>query len=138
MDRALAVFAEMKADPCVAPDLVTFNTLISEAGKCRDLDAAFRFFEELKGAALTGGGAMRPDVVTYTALIAACAGSDEGSSLETAFEVFEEMKRVGGVAAPNVRTYAAMIAVCGKWARHPLALRLFQEMKGCRCQGGGS
>eukprot|EP00931_Biecheleriopsis_adriatica_P022127 TRINITY_DN14304_c0_g1_i3.p1 TRINITY_DN14304_c0_g1~~TRINITY_DN14304_c0_g1_i3.p1 ORF type:complete len:132 (-),score=31.27 TRINITY_DN14304_c0_g1_i3:27-422(-) len=67
---------------------------------------------------------LQPDAVTYSALISACAKSNQ---TEKALEIFAEMKQSGLQA--NVITYNALISACTKGERIEKALEIFAEMK---------
>jgi len=65
-----------------------------------------------------------PSVITYSALISACA---KGQQREQAFGLFEDMKRQSAV--PNVITYNALISACEKGQKPERALEFFDAMK---------
>merc|ERR1712137_501243 len=67
---------------------------------------------------------VRPNVITYSALISACG---KGSQTEKALEVFAEMKQSG--LKPNVITYSALISACVKGNQTEKALEVFAKMK---------
>jgi pentatricopeptide repeat protein len=52
------------------PDRLTYNTLIHACIKCGDLDAAMKFFNDMKEKAEEYyDDFLQPDVVTYTTLV---------------------------------------------------------------------
>ncbi len=67
---------------------------------------------------------MRPDEITYSALINAC---QKGKQPERALELFEAMKQQGIV--PDEITYSALLSACEKGKQTVRALELFEAMK---------
>jgi pentatricopeptide repeat domain-containing protein 1 len=67
---------------------------------------------------------VQPNVITYSALISACA---KGAQWQRAMAVFEEMKAAG--VQPNDITYSALISACDKGAQWQRAMEVFEEMK---------
>ncbi|CAK9154534.1 unnamed protein product [Ilex paraguariensis] len=66
---ALGVYDEIQQQGMI-PDKLTYNTLIFACVKTEKLDAAMRFFEEMKvQAQKVGHDDLFPDVVTYTTLL---------------------------------------------------------------------
>ncbi|XP_024012648.1 pentatricopeptide repeat-containing protein At5g10690 isoform X2 [Eutrema salsugineum] len=72
------------------PDRSTYNTLIHACIKCGDLDAAIKFFKEMKKKAEEYyDDYLQPDVITYTTLVKGFGDAKDLSSLQ---EIFLEMK----------------------------------------------
>ncbi|OMO90615.1 hypothetical protein COLO4_19030 [Corchorus olitorius] len=72
------------------PDRLTYNTLIFACVKTQNLDAAVRFFEEMKDKALRFCHPdLYPDAVTYTTLL---KGFGHAKDLHSVQEIVSEMK----------------------------------------------
>lgn len=72
------------------PDRLTYNTLIHACIKCGDLDAAMKFFNDMKEKAEEYyDDFLQPDVVTYTTLV---KGFGDATDLLSLQEIFLEMK----------------------------------------------
>ncbi|KAK3236900.1 hypothetical protein CYMTET_52988 [Cymbomonas tetramitiformis] len=116
-ERAAEVFATMKVDG-VAPDVITFSSLINAYSHGGRWEEAFTTFSELMQ---TPG--VSPNAYTFTTLITACR---RGRQYERALEVFETSRALG--VAPNTYTYNALIEVCGVAGWWERALEAFVEM----------
>ena len=104
--------------PRMAPNLVTYNTLLDACHKSGEIDSALRVKEQLESAGLTG------DARTYTTLIATVArkqGAASGANDPSlGFSLLSEMQERN--IRPNGMTYSALIDVCGRCRRSDLAL----------------
>lgn len=85
----------------VRPDRVAMNALIGACVRIGNLDLTIRLFEEMQRHA----GPVSPDLVTFSALIAAYLREDKTTE---AWDAYEEMKGVGVV--PNEQLLERMMA----------------------------
>ena len=67
---------------------------------------------------------MKPNVITYSAVISAC---EKGGQWEKALEVFASMDSNG--VSPNDITYCAVISACEKGRQWEKALEIFASME---------
>lgn len=74
-----------------------------------------------------------PDVITYNALITACAAG--GQHLK-ALDLLQEMQDLDGIA-PDVISYNAAITACAHGGQWQQALQLFEQMQQERAGGEG-
>eukprot|EP00931_Biecheleriopsis_adriatica_P099710 TRINITY_DN7440_c0_g1_i1.p1 TRINITY_DN7440_c0_g1~~TRINITY_DN7440_c0_g1_i1.p1 ORF type:complete len:381 (-),score=70.09 TRINITY_DN7440_c0_g1_i1:450-1541(-) len=72
---------------------------------------------------------LRPTVITYTALISACA--DDPQKAEMALTFFDEMQRTG--TRPNEHTFCAVLCACGVTGQIEKALDVFSNMHQSGC-----
>ena len=107
-----------KTQPSVKVNVRHCNAFITQLGRRRRLQDALDMYVYMKKAGL------QPDVVTYSAMVDACAKS---AQLELARKVFEEMKAAG--VEPNLKVYSTMISACEKGKQWELAREVFEEMK---------
>jgi len=97
--QALDMFEAMKKeDSKVKPDEITFNTLIKGYSMNRDMENAFRVFEDMKGFGL------KPNDVTYNSLIDTCVRS---SDMDRAWTLFSEMQ--DNEIVPDNFTFSTLI-----------------------------
>ena len=89
--------------------------MISTCAKSGQWEKALELFDEMKQG-------LEPDVITYSALIVACA-----TQWNKVLELFDEMK--GRDLKPNIVTYGALISACGKNDQWQKALEFFTELK---------
>jgi len=153
MDDANRLFHRMGTIG-VAPDRITFNTLLLGFSRAQDFEKAGKTLD-----AMTREYKIRPDQHTYNALISACT---RGARMEIAFDLFKRMIRskvepslmtfnllidVSSRAhnssmvekalnllkdhgfQPNLYTYNILIASCGRLQDPDGAFRNFREMK---------
>jgi pentatricopeptide repeat protein len=120
-DMAKTILNEMEQEP----NLVTFNTVLKACQKVGDLDSALeikKLMEELS---------VRPDVWTYTTLLATVARGKSRSSGERdptiALHLLQEMHK--WKVYPNGMTYSAFIEACGRCNRVDLALQGLRVMQ---------
>ena len=125
VDRAEALLYEMQNDGGLAPNLVTYNTMLHACQKAGALDTALMVLEDMQGSGI------RADARTYTSLIATVArkpgqkrsGQNDPS---LAFELLQQMKDAN--IRPNGMTYSALIDACGRCQRPDLALQGLRMM----------
>lgn len=67
IDQAMTVYKQMRADPNVTPDLITFSILIKAHCDAGNLEESLKSFEEMINLGL------RPDEVVFNNLLAGCA-----------------------------------------------------------------
>lgn len=110
--------------PPMAPNLVTYNTLLDACNKCDDLDLSLSVKEQLEREHIA------PDARTYTTIIATVARKKSRFSgindPTPAFSLLQEMQDLG--IRPNGVTYSALIDVCGRCGRSDLALKGLRMM----------
>ena len=99
-------------------NVVHYNRYIDVLGKDKRTERALEVFAQMRGEGV------RPDTITYSALISAC---EKGGQWERALEVFAQMRGEG--VRPNTITYNALISACEKGGQWERALELFQEMQ---------
>jgi len=130
-ESALDLMGQMTSEnggcdvPPIAPNLVTWNTLVDACHRADDLSAALDVFDALKSAKV------RPDARTYTSLISTVArrSGPRGGAMDPslAFVLLEEMRDQYRIR-PNGMTYCALIDVCGRCGRSDLALKGLRMM----------
>jgi pentatricopeptide repeat domain-containing protein 1 len=114
------VASDMKKNG-VQPNLRTFNELISAYKKTKAPEDAFRILGGMKSAGVAG------DIVTYSALIAACDTKNGMDLYAKGVALLQEMKDEG--VRPSARTYTPLISMCGKRGLVDDAFVFFDEMK---------
>ncbi|KAK9040790.1 hypothetical protein V6N11_015930 [Hibiscus sabdariffa] len=95
-----------------------FSALISAFGRSGHWDEAIKVFNSMKNYKL------KPNLVTYNAVIDACAKG--GAEFKRVVEIFDEMLRSG--VHPDRITFNSLLAVCGKGGLWETARNLFSEM----------
>jgi pentatricopeptide repeat protein len=133
--RAAEVFSAMKARG-VAPNDVTYSTMIRACAQNGQLERAFRLLAEMQDVGLGAS-----DTYAWTAVIDGCGRSGQGSR---AVEILDYMRGGGGAAsssapglalhglvpAPNTATYNAALYAAGVggggW---PAAWRVYELMR---------
>ncbi|CAK9161791.1 unnamed protein product [Ilex paraguariensis] len=102
---ALGVYDEIQQQGMI-PDKLTYNTLIFACVKTEKLDAAMRFFEEMKvQAQKVGHDDLFPDVVTYTTLL---KGFGDAKNLLSVGKIVSEMKSSCDLSIDRI-AYTAII-----------------------------
>lgn len=153
LDEALAVFEGMKREGPL-PDAITFNTIIAAAGRAQDSQTAVNLFREMSNSgveptertfgallhafATVGDAAgasnvlrslhtagMKPNAVMYTSFIDALVTSGEAAGLEEAFQVKEEMTRLG--LSPSAVTYGCLLNACDRLGDVERAFKVYQQ-----------
>ncbi|KAH7655386.1 HCP-like protein [Dioscorea alata] len=109
---------EMKSRS-IAPDLVSFNTLINAKAKAGLMvpGSARELLQQVRNAGL------RPDTITFNTLISACSHS---LSFSEAVEVFESME--ASKCQPDLWTYNGMVSVYARCGMARDARRVFDEL----------
>ena len=69
---------------CIAPNVFTYNALISACERSKQAERTLGLFEAMQRQGVV------PDVITYNALVSAC---EKGKQPEQALELFEAMQR---------------------------------------------
>ena len=105
--------------PGIAPNMITYNTLMDAAHRAGDLDAALDVMEQIERSGL------KPDTWSYTSLIATVARKQSTASgandPSLAFSLMADMNAKH--IRPNGMTYSALIDACGRCGRSDLALK---------------
>ncbi|XP_035695568.1 pentatricopeptide repeat-containing protein 1, mitochondrial-like [Branchiostoma floridae] len=106
----------------VQPNEYVYNVLIGACGRTGFSQKAFELFFKMKERGL------HPGMVTFTALLNACAESpfNKTNELGNIIRVRQEMAKRD--IQPNMITYNAMLKAYAKCADLPAALELFQEI----------
>jgi len=150
---AAGVCREME-EAGVAPDVFTFNTLMSGAAGALDMGAVRAHLEEMEArgvqpqqqtygilmsAAANNRGELPWALGLYeemktrgipannfivSALLKACAKAEKGG--EAGFEIFDEFR---AVQKPNLVTFTSLVSVCSCTKQHVRAIRLLDEME---------
>ncbi|KFK24734.1 hypothetical protein AALP_AA8G017500 [Arabis alpina] len=118
--RAKELMEEMKSLG-LAPNQITWSTLIDICGGSGDVEGAVRILRIMHSAGT------RPDVVAYTTAIKICA---ENKSLKLAFSLFEEMRRYQ--IKPNWVTYNTLLKARSKYGsllEVRQCLAIYQDMR---------
>lgn len=102
----------------IAPDLVCYNAAIDVAGKALQPDRAKHLYDQL----LMGG--FRPNVNTFTSLIAGC---QKTGRWQDAWAYVDVMREQG--VQPNVRTYTTLMSACTRAGQWQQALEAFAAME---------
>eukprot|EP00741_Cyanophora_paradoxa_P025094 tig00000342_g24222.t1 len=112
----------------VAPDVVTYNTLMKLHGRARQREAALAVMDELLAGRAEGGlapTARRPDAVTATALVEAVG---RGRLWPRVLAALREAAGAGVVADEGLAR-AAIIAAF-RCREREVAMRIFRDMRG--------
>ncbi|CAK0868927.1 unnamed protein product [Prorocentrum cordatum] len=105
-------------DGSVAPNVITYNSLISACEKGNNLAKATELFDMLQR------DNCEPTVITYNAMMSACA---RGRDLEKAQELFDAMQQKE--IRPDAVSYNALISACEKSRQPERALGLLDQMQ---------
>ena len=129
--RSVALLRELEARGGVAPDVVSFNTVIAACERRAEWRVALRLLRAMRTERY---GGLRPDRISYNAAISACAkGAQPGRALALLREMAAEHDAGGGGPAPDVVSYSAAISACaaagGGDAGARRALALLDEMR---------
>lgn len=69
LEKAYALYermlVQMKDNPSVAPNTITYNSLIDICVRCFDIPRAKRLFDEM----VSGQATVKPDLITYSTMI---------------------------------------------------------------------
>jgi pentatricopeptide repeat protein len=124
-NRSMEVLKEMielqDSYPSIAPDIITFNTVLSSLANADDYEAARDLLNDMKNGVFSvpveGDGLqssmmeVRPDIISYNTVIS-CA--DPVAALELINEIKLTRRNRKGVIYPNSITYTNAIARCRK------------------------
>merc|ERR550514_1507857 len=83
----------------VAPSNHSVSILVKLYGRCKDLPAAFKVFEEMPRAY-----GFKPNAAAYTCLMSSCIA---GNHLDKALELHQDMKK--NRIAPDQKTYSTLL-----------------------------
>eukprot|EP00737_Agarophyton_chilense_P002583 gb/GEZJ01002947.1/.p1 GENE.gb/GEZJ01002947.1/~~gb/GEZJ01002947.1/.p1 ORF type:complete len:593 (+),score=103.67 gb/GEZJ01002947.1/:165-1781(+) len=117
LDQAFELVAEMERESQptsasivqnalgVAPDLVTYNTLLSALASlsCPQFDRAIRVKRHMESRGI------KPNEVSYNALMATAAKADR---VKDAFHIYDQMVSRG--LRPNCECFTTLITLCGR------------------------
>ena len=134
VDVAWRAYQDMR-DSGVTPDTLTFNLLLKAAWRAARADVAYNAMEDMQMLLAeqqmerAGGGegsavSCRPDVVTFTTLIAACGAARQP---DRALAALDQMGRFG--IEPNERTWASLAAALGGAGQLERALSVLPMMR---------
>ncbi len=155
MERVFADMVERgKVCPELAPDLITYSTLIKGMCKSRNVSKALCLYEEIKRKgieldevmfnSLLDGMVNCPDSIAKTEIIladmkahkVACSNYTysilvkiyaRAKDATKALDVYAEMKRNG--VSPGVVVYTCLLQVCIKYKMIDRAVELYQDMR---------
>eukprot|EP00752_Nemacystus_decipiens_P006448 g5808.t1 len=120
-DVALALLNQMRVDGC-SPDVVSFNTAIDACASRERWQEAVELLEvDMPGAKV------KPDVITITSVIHACAGPT--GNWEKAYELLDTMWQDPTGPRPNKLTYDLVIQACGHGGEWELGVALIDDMR---------
>lgn len=111
---------EMKENPSVAPNTITYNSLIDICVRCFDMPKAKRLF----GWMLSGDATAKPDLITYSTII---KGFCKDKNIEEALEALQTMERTG-IKADEV-LFNSLLDGCCKANELDLAFKVFENMQ---------
>jgi len=120
-DKILAIMESKK----IKPSVVTLQSLIKMYGRRRQLDRAFKVFEEFPNKY----GIVLSQAVS-SCLMSACLNNN---ALDKALEVFEGLK--ASFQSPDVKAYGAMIIGCVRHGKLQLAISFVEEAYGIKEKG---
>lgn len=75
---------EMKDNPAVAPNTVTYNSLIDICVRCFNMPQAYQIFQDM----FSGHAVVRPDLITYSTMI---KGYCKDKNIESALVMLDTM-----------------------------------------------
>jgi len=121
-------FSEMEAlsqrDPTVAPNRVTFSSMIAVYEKAKKFDKAIETFEKQLAANIS------PDLITYMAVLGACQASRDAVALSRAVDILDSMHESKIVGTPMM--YLNLLVACEN--QHATALRVLYSMRKARVE----
>ncbi len=117
MERALHLLEVMKRQQ-LAPDIVTFNSLIGICARLNNFQQAFAVYDWIQERRL------QPSIVTFNSLINVCARQGNASR---ALELYAALKADRSLK-PNVITLNSLLNACMKAGRTEKVFELFKEM----------
>lgn len=113
LDRAIALYEEMKQRQGARPDVITFSVLIKALVDHHDLTRAFACFEDMKVAG------HRPDDIIYTHLLEGCRHAGQHARGK---DLFQSMLDQG--VKPSEFTLVTMLKLHGRCGFHQEAFDL--------------
>jgi len=127
------------------PNAVSYTSVITAWSRSRSRHKetnANSILQRMIASYRTGNISAKPDVVAFTSLINACAGTagsamKQKSALKLAIQTFEQMKNSVEFDDPNHRTYTSLFKACSKLASdHAERIRLLQVVFVKCCKEG--
>lgn len=116
-------FAEMtqlsKTDPTVAPNRVTFSSMISVYEKAKKFDSAIEMYERQLAANI------QPDLITYLSVLGACQASRDELALSRAADILDNMHASKLTGTPMM--YLNLLVACE--SNPKVALRVLSGMR---------
>jgi len=103
VDQAMKTYEQMREDSQVAPDVVTFSTLIRANCDARRLEAALGLLEQMRAQGL------KPDLVVFNNLLMGCL---QGQDPELARRLYADMSEAG--IHPSSATFSILIRLCAQ------------------------
>lgn len=110
----------MKENPSVAPNTVTYNSLIDICVRCFDIPRAQQLFEQMQ----SGFAQARPDLITYSTMI---KGFCKDQNIEAALTALNTMETYG-IKADEV-LYNSLLDGCCKVNEIDMAFKVYQNMQ---------
>jgi pentatricopeptide repeat protein len=101
----------------ITPDIELQNSLIKMYGKCKDLNTALDLYYQMRQRKI------KPDTVTYIALVTACADLEDLKQGEHIHEIVKKEKIYDGVL---LRAILNMYGKCGELNK---AIEVFKEIQ---------
>ncbi|KAJ1343795.1 hypothetical protein BSLG_001606 [Batrachochytrium salamandrivorans] len=99
------------------PDLVSYSTLINTCVEKRNINAAFKLYQDMKKQGL------HPNQIVFTTLIKGCVKAND---VARAWSTFNYMRTE--ISLPDAVSFNLMIHVCSKTQDAERAMDLFKEM----------
>jgi pentatricopeptide repeat protein len=106
VDEAMGLLERM-VENGLAPNTITFNTLITVCAKARPaarVDEAMGLLGRMTESGLV------PDAITFTSLITACANAHPAARVDEAMGLLDRMAETG--VAPDTVTFTSLIMAC--------------------------
>jgi len=126
LNKAMKVYETMleesKANPNVAPNSVTYNSLLDCCVRCFDMPLANSLFVTMLESK---SPSLRPDLITYSTLI---KGFCKERNIEQAFVTLQQMEKQGNIKADEV-LYNSLLDGCCKSNEVDMALKVYQNMR---------
>jgi pentatricopeptide repeat protein len=123
LDKAYALYEkmldQMKENPSVAPNTVTYNSLIDICVRCFDIPKAKKLFDHMQ----SGFATAKPDLITYSTMI---KGFCKNHNIEAALTALNTME-ASGIKADEV-LYNSLLDGCCRVGELEIAFKVFQNM----------
>jgi pentatricopeptide repeat protein len=110
---------EMVVNPAVAPNTITYNSIIDVCVKCFRMDKATEIFYQM----FNGNAVVRPDLITYSTMI---KGFCREKNIESALELLNTMQN-DKIKADEV-LYNSLLDGCCKANQLDLAFKVYENM----------